>query len=49
MFGQLIRLKVQKDKVAEFEKLVSTLVANIRASEPEPKTYEVRRTAEPLT
>jgi quinol monooxygenase YgiN len=49
MFGQLIRLKVQKDKVAEFEKLVSTLVANIRASEPEPKTYEVRRAAEPLT
>ena len=49
MFGQLIRLKVHKDKVAEFEKLVSTLVANIRASEPEPKTYEVRRAAEPLT
>ncbi len=49
MFGQLIRLKVRKDKVAEFEQLVSTLVANIRANEPEPKTYEVRRAAEPLT
>lgn len=49
MFGQLIRLKVQKEKVAEFEKLVSTLVANIRANEPEPKTYEVRRAAEPFT
>ena len=49
MFGQLIRLKVRRDKVAEFEKLVSTLVADIRANEPEPKTYEVRRGAEPLS
>ncbi|MEN3975551.1 antibiotic biosynthesis monooxygenase [Emcibacter sp. SYSU 3D8] len=49
MFGQLIRLKVKHDKVAEFEALVSTLVANIRANEPEPKTYEVRRGAEPLS
>ena len=49
MFGQLIRLKVKREKVAEFEGLVSALVANIRAKEPEPKTYEVRRAAEPLT
>ena len=33
-------------KVAEFEKLVSTLVANIHAKEPEPKLYEVRRVAD---
>jgi quinol monooxygenase YgiN len=49
MFGQLIRLKVQPAKVAEFEALVSTLVANIRTNEPEPKIYEVRRAAEALT
>jgi quinol monooxygenase YgiN len=43
MFDTLIRLKVQADKVTEFEGLVSRLVADIRANEPEPKTYEVRR------
>jgi quinol monooxygenase YgiN len=39
----LIRLKVLDHKVVEFEQLVSTLVANIHANEPEPKIYEVRR------
>ena len=43
MIGMLIRLKVLEHKVAEFETLVSTLVANIHANEPEPKMYEVRR------
>ena len=43
MIGMLIRLKVLEHKVAEFEGLVSTLVANIHAKEPEPKMYEVRR------
>jgi quinol monooxygenase YgiN len=50
MIGMLIRLKVLEHKVAEFEALVATLVANIHANEPEPKTYEVRRVAnQPLT
>jgi quinol monooxygenase YgiN len=43
MIGMLIRLKVLEGKVAEFETLVSTLVANIHANEPEPKMYEVRK------
>ncbi len=43
MFRMLIRLKVLDHKVVEFEQLVSTLVANIHANEPEPKIYEVRR------
>ena len=43
MIGMLIRLKVLAHKVAEFEALVSTLVANIHTNEPEPKMYEVRR------
>ena len=43
MIGMLIRLKVLEGKVEEFEKLVSTLVANIHANEPEPKMYEVRK------
>ena len=43
MFRMLIRLKVLDHKVVEFEHLVSTLVANIHANEPEPKIYEVRR------
>ncbi|MBM4204637.1 MAG: hypothetical protein FJ194_10885 [Gammaproteobacteria bacterium] len=43
MFKMLIRLKVLENKVAEFEHLVSTLVANIHANEPDPKFYEVRR------
>ncbi|MBI1179174.1 MAG: hypothetical protein GC201_01355 [Alphaproteobacteria bacterium] len=47
MFSMLIRLKVQADKATEFETLVSRLVSDIRANEPEPKTYEVRRGAEP--
>ena len=46
MVGMLIRLKVLAHKVAEFEALVSTLVANIHANEPEPKFYEVRRVAD---
>lgn len=33
-------------KVAEFETLVSMLVANIHANEREPKLYEVRRVAD---
>jgi quinol monooxygenase YgiN len=46
----LIRLKVLEHKIAEFESLVATLVANIHANEPEPKVYEVRRVAnEPRT
>lgn len=47
MVGMLIRLKVLAHKVAEFEALVSTLVANIHTNEPEPKMYEVRRVAGP--
>lgn len=43
MIGMLIRLRVLEHKVAEFEALVSTLVADIHANEPEPKIYEVRR------
>ena len=43
MFRTLIRLKVLDHKVVEFEQLVSTLVANIHANEPEPQIYEVRR------
>lgn len=43
MFRMLIRLKVLDHKIVEFEQLVSTLVANIQANEPEPKIYEVRR------
>ena len=46
MIGMLIRLKVLAHKVAEFESLVSTLVANIHTNEPEPKMYEVRRLAD---
>lgn len=45
MFRMLIRLQVLEHKVAEFEKLVSTLVADIHANEPDPKIYEVRRLA----
>lgn len=43
MIGMLIRLKVLEHKVVEFESLVSTLVANIHANEPDPMMYEVRR------
>jgi quinol monooxygenase YgiN len=46
MVGMLIRLKVLEHKVTEFEALVSTLVANIHANEPDPKIYEVRRVAD---
>jgi quinol monooxygenase YgiN len=46
MFRMLIRLKVLEHKVAEFEALVSELVSNIHANEPDPKIYEVRRVAE---
>ncbi len=46
MISMLIRLKVLEHKVAEFEKLVSTLVADIYANEPEPKIFEVRRVAD---
>mgnify|MGYP000362433351 CR=1 FL=1 len=49
MCGQWIRLKVKQGKGAEFGAWVAALVANIRANEPEPKTYEVRRGAEPLS
>ena len=49
MYEVMIRLKVQEARVAEFEALVSTLVADIHANEPEPKTYEVRRGAEPFS
>ena len=43
MIGMLIRLKVLEGRVEEFEALVSALVANIHANEPEPKMYEGRR------
>jgi len=46
----LIRLKVLADKQAEFEALVSQLVKDVAANEPEPKVYEVRRCKdEPLS
>ena len=38
-----IRLKVQPDKVEEFEGLVSQLVRDIYANEPGAKVYEDRR------
>ena len=44
-----IRLKVQEDKVAEFEGLVSQLIRDVHANEPDA-IYEVRRVrGEPLT
>ncbi len=45
-----IRLKVQPDKVREFERLVSGLVRDIYAQEPGARFYEVRRVKnEPYT
>jgi quinol monooxygenase YgiN len=50
MVEMLIRLKVAEGKVEEFERLVSQLVADIHAHEPDPKSYEVRRVfGEPRT
>lgn len=46
MSSMLIRVKVLSDKVAEFEALVAQLVKDVAAQEPDPKTYEVRRSQE---
>ena len=42
MIGQIIRLKIQKDKVEEFETLVNQLMADVTANEP-GSIYDVRR------
>ena len=47
---QSIRLKVQPDKVVEFEALVAQLVRDVYTHEPDVMVYEVRRVAsDPLT
>ena len=43
MLTTLIRLKVLPEKQEEFEALVSQLVADVNANEPDPKFYHVRR------
>lgn len=49
MIGQIIRLKIQKDKVTEFEALVGKLMADVTANEPD-SIYDVRRVrGEPLS
>ena len=47
MHRMLARLRLLEHKVAEFEQLVAALAANVHANEPEPRTYEVRRVADP--
>jgi quinol monooxygenase YgiN len=50
MISSYIRLKIQPDKVQEFEGLVSQLVRDVYANEPGVHTFEVRRVKdEPLT
>ena len=49
MIGQVIRLKIQKNKVTEFEALVGKLMEDVAANEP-GSIYDVRRVKEePLT
>ena len=49
MIGQVIRLKIQKNKVTEFEALVGKLMEDVAANEP-GSIYDVRRVkGEPLT
>lgn len=43
MASMLIRVKVFPDKITEFEALVAQLVKDVASHEPDPKTYEVRR------
>jgi quinol monooxygenase YgiN len=43
MKSSTIRLKVLPEKQAEFEVLVSQLVRDVNANEPDPKIYEVRK------
>ena len=49
MIGQVIRLKIQKNKVTQFEALVGKLMEDVAANEP-GSIYDVRRVnGEPLT
>ena len=49
MVGQIIRLKIQENKVEEFEALVGNLMEDVAANEP-GSVYDVRRVrGEPLT
>ncbi|MDC2963608.1 antibiotic biosynthesis monooxygenase [Gammaproteobacteria bacterium] len=49
MIGQSIRLKIQKNKVTEFEALVRKLMEDVTANEP-GSIYDVRRVkGDPLT
>ena len=49
MIGQLIRLKIQKNKVAEFEALVRKLMEDVTTNKP-GSIYDIRRVkGEPLT
>ena len=49
MIGQVIRLKIQENRVEEFEALVGKLMADVTANEP-GSIYEIRRVrGEPLS
>ena len=49
MIGQIIRLKIQKGKIDEFEGLVSQLMEDVTSNEP-GSIYDVRRVrGQPLT
>ncbi len=49
MIGQIIRLKIQEGKEAEFEPLVAQLAKDVAANEP-GSIYDIRRVkGEPLT
>ena len=49
MIGQIIRLRIQENKVEEFEALVGKLMEDVTANEP-GSIYDVRRVrGEPLT
>ncbi len=49
MIGQIIRLKIQENKVEEFEALVGKLMEDVTRNEP-GSIYDVRRVrGEPLT
>jgi quinol monooxygenase YgiN len=50
MISSIIRLKIQADKVEEFEGLVAQLVRDVHEFEADLQTYEVRRVkGEPLS
>jgi quinol monooxygenase YgiN len=50
MISSIIRLKIQADKLTEFEALVAQLVRDVHAQEPGVQTFEVRRVKdEPLS